>query len=264
MNHSIERNVLINSTVARIIAAILTTLIHELGHFTVSILLGNSATLFHNRVETPGENQNFINQLLIPTGGPVISLIQGAICMVLYRKIKNGIGSLLLLWMGISGLMAFFGYLMIAPFAQEGDTGKIFELLELPLLWQFIIASLALLIFTLMLLYFHKDFQNFIPEDVRDDKLKRAKWARLLIMYPVLIGIIITSILTFPIVVFLSLLPSMTMPFMLFMAYGRMVTSKDIIDKTQNKHITNFSLALIIILIITIVLNRVFVSGITL
>ena len=264
MNKRIARNVLVNSSVSRVVSALLTTIIHEFGHFSVSLALGNSTTLYHNRVSTHGENPDFVNQLLIPMGGPLISLLQGIICMLLFKKIKNGIISLLVLWLGISGLMAFFGYMMIAPLAKEGDTGKIFELLELPLLYQFIIALLSLLIFTFMLLFFHRDFQNFIPEDVNDDKLKRVKWARLLIMYPVLIGIVITSILTFPMVVFLSLLPSIMMPFMLFMIYGRMVNSNDKIEKEQNKDITELSLALIIILILAIVLNRVLASGITL
>jgi hypothetical protein len=256
--------VLINLSAARVFSALVTTIVHEPGHFAISLSLGNSATLYHNRVETPGENLNFRNQLFIPMGGPLISLSQGVICILLFKKVKNGITSLTVLWLGISGLMAFFGYIMIAPVAQEGDTGKIFALLENPFWWEFIIALLGLLIFTYMLIFFHRSLENFITEDISNGKLMRTNWARLLIMYPVMIGIVVTSILTFPIIVFLSLLPSIMMPFMLFMVYSRMVTSKSKIEKEQNKDVTELSIPLIILLLFTIVLNRVLVWGISL
>ena len=96
MSKSTERNILINSSLIRIVSGLLTTMIHELGHFSFSILLGNSATLYHNRVETHGENLDFMHQLLIPMGGPIVSLLQGVFCMLIYKKVKNGIASLLL------------------------------------------------------------------------------------------------------------------------------------------------------------------------
>ena len=196
-------------------------------------------------------------------GGPVISFLQGLVCLILYKKIKNGVASLFVLWLGISGLMAFFGYMMIAPFAKVGDTGRIFQLLEIPMVWQIIIALIFLMIFTFMLLHFHNDFERFIYEDIYKDKLKKAKWARLLVMYPVLSGIIITGILKFPIVVFLSILPSIMMPFMLFMIYGRMITSKNKIVKAKNKDVTNVSIPMIAFFTAVIILFRLLVFGIT-
>ena len=118
-----ERNVLINSTLIRITSSLLSTVIHELGHFCGSIGLGNSATLRHNNVQTHTENLDFLNQLLIPMGGPIVSLGQGVVCLLLYRKIKNSAGSLLTLWLGISALMAFFGYMMIAPISTAVGWG---------------------------------------------------------------------------------------------------------------------------------------------
>lgn len=263
MSKTIERNILINSSLARITSALLVTIIHETGHFITSLALGNKATLFHNRVETHGENLNFLNQLLIPMGGPVISLIQGVFCMMMYKKIQNGIASLVVLWLGISGLMAFFGYMMIAPLSTVGDTGKIFQLLELQMFWQITIALLALGFFTLLLLRFHKDFEQFVPESIQEGKLIRAKWARLLIIYPVLIGIVITTLMQFPIVVFLSILPSLMMPFMLFLVYGQMIMSKSVIIKEQNKNINKISFPLLILTVVTIIIFRLLVNGVT-
>lgn len=263
-SHKNEINVLINSTIARIIAAVLTTIIHELGHFIVSILLGNSPILFHNRVVTPGENQSLLAQLLIPMGGPVISLIQGITCMLLHRKIKNGIGALLSLWMGISGLMVFFGYMMIAPLSSIGDTGKIFQLLEMPIFWQIFIAIISLFFFTYLLTRFHGEFELFIPEDIHNKKPLRVKWARLLILYPILISIVANTLLQLPVVHFLSLLPTLTMPFMLFLVYGMMIMSKKNIQKIQNRNITNRSLPLLIMLLLIIVINRVLIWGVSL
>jgi hypothetical protein len=183
--------------------------------------------------------------------------------MLLYKKIKNSVGSLLTLWLGISGLMAFFGYMMIAPLSTAGDTGKIFQLLEIPMLWQVIISISSLLVFTIMLLRFHLDFERFVSENISSGKHKRAKWSRLLIMYPVLIGIIINTIMQFPIVHFLSLLPSMMMPFMLFLVYGQMIMSKSVVEKEENKNVTKFSLPVLLFFMLTIVIYRLLVSGIT-
>lgn len=260
---SIEKIVLLNSTLIRISSALLTTVIHELGHFLISVGLGNSATLYHNRVETHTENLDIFNQLAIPMGGPVISLLQGIICIVIYKKIKNGIISLFVLWLGIGGLMAFFGYMMIAPLFTMGDTGKILQLLEVPMLWQIGIAIGSLVLFIFLLIRFHLGFEHFIPEDIHSGKELRAKWAGLLIMYPILIGILVNTIMQFPIVYFLSLLPSLTMPFMLFMVYGQMILSKTKIEKAKNKDVTHFSMALIIVFILTIILYRSLVWGFT-
>ena len=258
-----ERNALINSSLARIISALLTTVIHELGHFFVSIALGNSATLHHNHVETHNENLDFINQLLIPIGGPVVSLVQGVLCMHLYRKIKNSVGSLLTLWLGISGLMAFFGYMMIAPFSTVGDTGKIFQLLEIPMFWQVLISIVALIVFTLLLFRFHMGFEQFIPESIAEGQRPRAKWAKLLIMYPLLIGILINTVMQFPVVHFLSLLPSLMMPFALFMVYGQMIMSKNTIAADKNWKIIKFSKTLLIVFIASVLIYRVLVAGLT-
>lgn len=263
MSLSTERNILINSSLIRISSGLLTTIIHELGHFFVSILLGNSATLYHNRVETHGENLDFLNQLLIPMGGPIVSLLQGIFCMLIYKKAKNGIASLLLLWLGIGGLMGFFGYMMIAPMFTIGDTGRIFELLEIPMGWQITLASISLLLFTFLLMKFHRYFEHFIPENITDEKTKRVKWAKILILYPVLIGIAVTSIMQFPVVYFLSILPSLTMPFMLFMVYGMMIMSKNTVDKKENKNVSELSIPIIVLFILTIIAFRLLVYGFT-
>ena len=258
-----ERNVLINSSLTRISAALVTTIIHEMGHFLVSVGLGNSATLHHNYVETHTPDLPFIQQILIPAGGPVVSLLQGIVCMVFYRKIRGGVVALLVLWMGISGLMAFFGYMMIAPVFTVGDTGKIFRMLDIPILLQIIMAAGSLIFFTILLTRFHKDFERFIPEFKQDGKAERAKWAKLLIMYPVLIGIVITTIMQFPIVHFLSLLPSLMMPFMLFMVFGQMIMSKNKIEPEKNKLIDQLSLPLISGFVLISILYRFLVFGIT-
>ena len=67
----------------------------------------------------------------------------------------------------------------------------------------------------------------------------------------------------FPIVHFLSLLPSLMMPFMLFMVYGQMIMSKSVIEKEEKKDVTKFSLPAAILFIVTIVIYRLLVWGIT-
>ena len=159
--------------------------------------------------------------------------------------------------------MAFFGYMMIAPMFTMGDTGRIFARLEMSMVWQISPAIISLLMFTYLLMKFHGDCEHFISENINDEKTKRAKWARILIVYPVLIGIAVTSIMQFPVVYFLSLLPSLTMPFMLFMVYGMMIMSKNIVDKKENKDVSELSIPIIVLFILTIVGFRLLVYGLT-
>ena len=117
--------------------------------------------------------------------------------------------------------------------------------------------------FTYLLMKFHGDFEHFISENINDEKTKRAKWARILIVYPVLIGIAVTSIMQFPVVYFLSLLPSLTMPFILFMLYRMMIMSKNIMDKKENKDVSELSIPIIVLFILTIIAFRLLVYGFT-
>ncbi len=256
-----ERNLLINSIIIRITASLLTTLIHELGHFITSVYLGNSATLYHNMVETHTIHIDPVSKLYIPLAGPVISLIQGIFCFLFYRRIKDGVWSLFFLWLGLSGLMVFFGYVMIGPFASNGDTGKVLQLLEIPFIWQIVIAIGALGIFTLLLLHFHRHFERFIPQDIDNDKNLRIKWAKILIMYPVLAGIVVNTLLQFPVLFFISILPTLTMPFSLFLVYGKLITSNNVVYKRRNKIALRLSIPLIVILLIAIFINRYLVFG---
>ena len=256
--------VLINSTLAYIAATLLATIIHEAGHFITALSLGLDATLYHNYVVS-GEKSDFLSSILVPAGGPVISLISGILFLYTFNKISNPFISLLVFWLGIKGVISFLGYLMIAPFVAVGDTGKIFSLIEMPMVWQLAIMVVSLLVAVLFLLKLHRGYEVFIHEDLQPiDKHKKGKWANALIMYPIFIGIVVTTLLAFPIPHIVSILPATTMPFMLFMTYGKIITSKNQLPANGSKNFNSLSYWLILISLVAVILNRVLVFGLML
>ncbi|MEZ4879794.1 MAG: hypothetical protein R2801_06495, partial [Chitinophagales bacterium] len=117
----------INSILIVISVTLLVTIIHEFGHYIVAQYFGFHPSLHHNYVnfnETIGtDTQNTI----VAAAGPIISLIQGIIALIIAIKIiKPSLFKLFMQWFGMQGLLTFMGYFLIAPFATEGDTGKIF------------------------------------------------------------------------------------------------------------------------------------------
>ncbi len=71
------RNILINSTLAFISAFIMTTIIHEFGHYLSYLVFGANPTLFHNYVQSADQSLNLSAKIISALAGPFISLLQG-------------------------------------------------------------------------------------------------------------------------------------------------------------------------------------------
>lgn len=118
------------STVAFVLATIVATTAHELGHLAASKALGLPTELFANAVEngSPTDSQ----AIVAASAGPVLSLVLGLVIMAVSGRWGTGFVRLFWMWLGLMSTQIFFGYLMIAIIARVGDTGKVLDLLGAP------------------------------------------------------------------------------------------------------------------------------------
>lgn len=259
------KNTIINSSLAFTTALLLTIIFHELAHFLVAILLGYESTLFHNRVVNSLPFEKEYQELLFAGIAPVFSLIQGIVFLKISSKLDPSIKSLTCNWIGIGGMITFFGYLTISPFVPFGDTGKVFSILNVPIFIQIIIAIASVISITVILMNSVILFEKFISENLTKVKEVRLKWANSLILFPLIIGTILVALFQLPIKFLVSILGVLCSPFPIFALYGAFVGSKTEIDSTGKSNNVNTSVSyfLLGILIVLVLANRFLVNGVT-
>lgn len=120
-----------HSTVALVLAPLLTVTLHECAHAVAGLALGVTPTLYAQRVDFDPQPDG-TGQIITAAAGPLFSLVLGLALYLLCRRTGRGFVRLLLLWAGLVSMQNFAGYLIIAPFAQVGDTGRVLSLLAAP------------------------------------------------------------------------------------------------------------------------------------
>ncbi len=126
--------VVLFSLVIYVLAFLLTTVLHEVGHALTSYLLGGKPVLHHVFVEH--EEIEGGARAIVSAAGPLVSLVQGVVLLGVLRSISAAPSALRLaiIWLCIHGLVNFFGYLITTPFVESADLGKIATYLELPMI----------------------------------------------------------------------------------------------------------------------------------
>ena len=140
-----SQKIILNSTVLYVITFILTTIIHEFGHAIIGYINGSNPILHHNYVEhLKINNLPVYKKVLVSMAGPLFSLIKGFLTGFMFLKTKKqSLYKLFLLWFSILGFSNFLGYLMTGPIFQKGDIGKVFLLMNIPLILQLFIAIIG-------------------------------------------------------------------------------------------------------------------------
>ena len=132
MSAAFSPRMVIFSLVIYVLAFLVTTILHELGHAVTSAALGGRPVLHHVYVVHTGLAG--MTQAMVSAAGPLLSLVQGLGLMAALRFMTAAPGPLRLfvLWLCLHGLVNFFGYLITTPFVQNADLGKVAAILELP------------------------------------------------------------------------------------------------------------------------------------
>ena len=215
----------INSTIAFVTAFLLTTLIHEGGHFIAYLILNANPTMYHNYVQVTDQTLSNQIRIIAALAGPVISLIQGIVLFIwLKEKMKNNDYNLLGLWLCLFGFINFFGYLMLTPLSTEGDTGKVAQLLSIPFVYKTLISVFGLAAVIFVVQKTGRWFARFIPDNTEISI--RRKYINMLVLFPILTGSVINSVLAFPLPSILSIIYPATSSYVILSSYGRILKTR--------------------------------------
>ncbi|MEZ4450581.1 MAG: hypothetical protein R3B09_13960 [Nannocystaceae bacterium] len=124
--------VFVFALVIYVLTFLVTTILHEVAHAVTSLAVGGRPVLHHVFVAHEGLEGG--RQAMVSAAGPLFSLLQGGVLVLILRHISAAPSAarLALLWLCIHGLVNFFGYLVTTPFVPNADLGKVAAWLELP------------------------------------------------------------------------------------------------------------------------------------
>lgn len=168
------------------------------------------------------------------------------------------------LYMAVFGYIGFLGYLMIAPLSRDGDTGYIFYSLDFPFLLTIAIALAGGVTLYFVMNWLTKYFVEMGSKEVVENKETRYSFIHSLILLPLLIGIVITTLLNLPIPVFLSLMAPVFSPFSLLWPYSNLLNKVYPLDHSNREfeRLNKLHPVLFVLLALTIIGNRLLVAGI--
>jgi hypothetical protein len=259
--------VFINSLILFVIANILEMTLHECGHFLTALALhAPNASLHHNYVNFDASKISVYHTILISSAGPLVSLLIGIIFQVLCNhRVRKDLVFIFQNYMSIFGYIGFFGYVLIAPFFEEGDTGYVFQALGFPL-W--LVIGIALLSFVVLYRIMARLTRNFVlicPFEVLEMHYTRMMFMKKAVLFPVFLGIIITTLLNLPAMVYLSLFAPICRPFTILWTYPLAVNKNypGLMYNSDFKEINRFSPIALTFLVIIILINRLLVSGLS-
>ena len=165
--------------------------------------------------------------------------------------------------MAVFGHIGFWGYVMISPFFSYGDTGYIFAALGFPswLVWVIAVSGSIALFFIMKSLT--KYFVQTANKEIIETQQIRDKYIRSLILFPLFLGIIITTILNLPVPTPLSLIAPLCSPFAIMWPYGYAVREKYPVESLNTKfdRFNRFYPVLLIFLGMIILMDRLLVLG---
>lgn len=220
-----ERNLYINSFAVLVLTHLISQIMHESAHAVTAYFAGANPTLFHNHVISKTEVEPY-QSTLIAAAGPLYSLLQAVICFVIVRqKERAAVPHLFWTWMSLWGYIAFFGYLLMTPFFKYGDTGAVAEQLGIPFTGRLLIGGVG------MGAFFFISKIGFRPFAYLWTNGNKKTFYDNLILFPLITGVIVNTLLDLPVPTFLSLLAPLCMPWCVMMVYGKLLSSKDLNPK---------------------------------
>ncbi len=260
-----RKNIIVNSSVLFVIAAVLEMTIHEFGHFVAAIIVGaKDIALFHNYVTYDIDGLTSSSIIFVTAAGPNVSLLIGLIFhYICYTKPSRNLFFLFCLYMAIFGYIGCFGYLMTAPFFEYGDTGYICYVLDFPTWLTVFVAIIGAVLLFLLMKNLTKYFVELGTKEIIGNKESRYSFIMSLILLPLIIGIAVTSLLNLPAPSFLSLLAPICSPLTILWTFGYALHDKysDIHFNKDILSISKIDLRWIVILLLVININRLLTNG---
>lgn len=193
------RHLALSAICLYIAAYLLTIVLHEVGHAVMALALGDHPILYNTSVSNTNKLLSGTALVLIAAAGPVVSLLQGTVLLLLLRRGRSaGPSDLFWLYMSVFGLINFFGYLMITPLAKGADTGQIVALLHVPAAVQWAVAAGSLGCLVLLMASTAPLFLRQLPAAVQADSAAKTSGMRALLLWPWLVGSVVLVLLALP------------------------------------------------------------------
>ena len=206
----------VNSLLILLSTSLIATLLHESAHYFTGLYFHIPSEMHHNYVRplSEGTPEQMVS---IAGAGPVFSLILGlVITYIAFRISKASLFKLFMLWLGMENILMFLGYLLIAPIAKSGDTGKVFAYLGIPLPVAIGIAVVSVIVTSKLFRTFASQFAYY-KHDTTFDKQENTKQ---LFVLPIIGCIVLGTLLNLPVFIWVSLLPTIFMPMSFFSTMG--------------------------------------------
>jgi hypothetical protein len=261
------KNLLINSTVFFVTAAVLETILHEAGHFVAGWLLGGSPTLFHNSVQFAFTENRETSSIISAAAGPLTSLFLGMFFHYnLNQREETNLGTLFNIYMTAFSYIGFFGYLMVAPFFSYGDTGYILHALSFPTWSIYLVAVFGVFMMYILMASLTPHWVSLMHTETADDVQLRRDFIKNLIFLPLLIGIPIYTLCNLPTPTALSLIAPICSPLAILWVYGLYLKSTPYKIPIDTSETSNQKLGMVWTAFATVVFitNRLLVFGFTL
>lgn len=240
--------------------------LHEFGHFLASVFVhAKQISIHHNYSSNLDAGLPLRSLLFIKAAGPLASIIIGlSFHLLCFLQSSRNILFLFKLYMSGFGYIGFFGYLMISPLFEAGDTGYICHALGLPLWITTMIGLAGAITLYFLMASLMKHFVEMGSNETIENKQSRRFFLRHLLLYPVPIGAVILTLLNLPIPAYLSLIAPVCTPFTFLWAYGNGLHKKyEKVCASKSSEITSrVKPAVIIFFILIIIINRLLVAGI--
>lgn len=207
---------LINSLLMLVAADVVNTVLHECAHYVSALWFGLSPELHHNYVSYPDEGIPDGQRTVIAGAGPLFSLLFGALMLLIAKQLRPSLTHLFTMWLGLVGMVTCLGYLLIAPIAREGDTGKVFAYFGIPPLVSVGIAAVSFWLIYKLFNYYGRYFTLYSSSETPgpDNTLVQA------IIYPTFGSIVVGTLISLPMPVWVSYLPTIFMPMSNFSLIG--------------------------------------------
>jgi hypothetical protein len=240
--------------------------LHEFGHFSASLLVNAKGVSIHHNYVNNSDLGLLQGQIIfIKVAGPIVSLLIGVVFhFICYKDKVRDMSFLLKLYFCSFGYIGFFGYLLIAPFFTDGDTGYICKVLGFPIALTIGIAIVGALILFFNMKSLMQYFVELGSKEIIENNETRKKFISSLILIPVLIGIIITTLLNLPTTNVISLIAPMCSPFTFLWAYGFALKKKYLTNNYNSQfcNLNKLHIWLYFFFTLTIIANRLLVYGI--
>ncbi|MDO9378861.1 MAG: hypothetical protein Q7T56_08415 [Nocardioidaceae bacterium] len=132
MEDRLDRRALFwTSTSTLVLAALLATVLHEASHAVAGLVVGRTSTLYPFQVVFDGSATTG-QEVATAATGPAFSLVSGLVLLAVSRTWGHGWVRLLWTWLSLVSIQNGVGYLLIAPLAPAGDTGRVLALTGAP------------------------------------------------------------------------------------------------------------------------------------